>query len=61
MSRGNLVAYRLADKGYVWEALMVLISFEGFLRISEAVGLKVGDVGFGSNSILVVDSKEVFY
>ena len=56
-----MVAYRLADKGYVWEALMVLISFEGFLRISEAVGLKVGDVGFGSNSILVVDSKEVFY
>lgn len=30
---------------------MVLISFEGFLRISEAVALKVDDIGFGENSM----------
>ena len=53
MSRGlaYLVAYHLAGKGHVSEALMVLISFEGFLRISEAVGLEIGDVGFGSDSM----------
>ncbi len=53
MSRGlaYLVAYHLAEKGYVSEALMVLVSFEGFLRISEAVGLEIGDVGFGSDSM----------
>jgi integrase len=53
MSRGlaYVLAFYLGQKGLVLEALMVLISFEGFLRISEAVALKVDDIGFGEDSM----------
>jgi len=47
-----LIAVTMAKNGFVNEALATLVAFDGLLRISEFINLKIGDVALPSDSRL---------